>query len=222
MSMNGYLLAVTPDQVERLRRRPELLDRVIAGDVGLSGDALAAMLDEGLAGTRLGCLWSWMPGFVKRRLLAAITDGEEGEAHGGDDLDDDPEAADFGLPISLDKDWHLLHFALTGSADQVPGPAGDAILGGEEIGEDLGYGPARLLSGDAVRAVAAHLDRLGAAGIVGGLDLTAIPDEVYSADFAAEEDPDEVIEELEGMAEALVAFYRSAAAEGKAVVIWLA
>ncbi len=221
--MNGYLVAVTPEQAQRLRAQPDLVARLAAGGAGMSAAAMQALVDEALKGSRLGCLWSLKPGFLKRRMLASVVDvPDDGDAAAGEVEADDGELDDFGEPVSLGKDWHLLHFALTGTADAAPGPAGDAILGGEELGEDLGYGPARLLSPDAVRAVAAHLGRLGAAGIVGGLDLTAIPEEVYSADFVAEEDPEEVREELELVAEVLVGLYRAAAAEGKAVVVWLA
>lgn len=48
-----------------------------------------------------------------------------------------------GKSISLDKAWHGLHYLLCGAAEPAPGPLGQAVLGGAEIGEDLGYGPAR-------------------------------------------------------------------------------
>ncbi len=60
-------------------------------------------------------------------------------------LDDDP-SDEF---LDLDKAWHGLHWLLTGTADDTDTPAGQAILGGTEIGEDKGYGPSRLLRPDA-------------------------------------------------------------------------
>ena len=35
--------------------------------------------------------------------------------------------------FSLEKDWHVLHYALNGTHDGGPGPLADAILGGHEI-----------------------------------------------------------------------------------------
>jgi hypothetical protein len=107
------------------------------------------------------------------------------EAHGlllePDDVDDqvfalldDPDRA-----VDIDKSWHGLHYLLTGSADPVEGPLGNAILGGTEVGDDAGYGPARVLSPAEVAATAAALaaldegalsrrydqDAMGAAGV---------------------------------------------------------
>jgi hypothetical protein len=45
--------------------------------------------------------------------------------------------------LSLEKSWHMLHYLLTGHAGTGHAP-GDLLLSGEELGEDVGYGPARL------------------------------------------------------------------------------
>lgn len=50
-----------------------------------------------------------------------------------------------GQALSLEKAWHGLHFLLSGSAWDGEEPLGFLAAGGEPIGEDLGYGPARLL-----------------------------------------------------------------------------
>lgn len=146
-----------------------------------------------------------------------------------DDLEDDPgsdsDGAGFGmLPVDgellahldLHKHWQILHFALTGQVEGGEGPAADAVLGGEEIGEDVGYGPVRVLSVDVVRAVAAHLEQVGVEGIVQGIRRREVPPEVYGADFARE------WEELRLRARALCAFYAEAAREGRVVLAWLA
>ena len=46
--------------------------------------------------------------------------------------------------LDLDKSWHALHFLLTGDAGGAPYPLG-LVMGGEEIGADESYGPARLI-----------------------------------------------------------------------------
>jgi hypothetical protein len=45
--------------------------------------------------------------------------------------------------LGLDKSWHMLHYLFTGHVDLASAP-GDALMTGEELGEDVGYGPARL------------------------------------------------------------------------------
>jgi hypothetical protein len=46
--------------------------------------------------------------------------------------------------ISLEKSWHMLHYLFTGHMwEDVPAP-GNQLVTGEDIGEDMGYGPARL------------------------------------------------------------------------------
>jgi hypothetical protein len=62
--------------------------------------------------------------------------------------------------FSLEKDWHVLHYALNGTHDGGTTALADAILGGEEI-PDLdrtsGYGPFRFLRPEQVADVAAAL-----------------------------------------------------------------
>ncbi|GID62118.1 hypothetical protein J3R03_003251 [Actinoplanes couchii] len=76
----------------------------------------------------------------------------------GDVEDDDAEMPD--PQLDLDKSWHGIHYALTGTAWQVGLGAGAAVLGGAEIGEDNGYGPPRLISAEQVQSIAAGLRQL--------------------------------------------------------------
>jgi hypothetical protein len=64
--------------------------------------------------------------------------------------------------LDLDKAWHGIHFLLTGSAWETTPGAGEAVLGGVPVGDDRGYGPARLVAADQVRAVAAGLEEFTA------------------------------------------------------------
>jgi len=67
---------------------------------------------------------------------------------------------DMAPDISIEKAWHGLHFLLCGGFDPDLSPLGRAILGGTEIGDDMGYGPARYLSAEEVKTVAAALNGL--------------------------------------------------------------
>ncbi len=71
-------------------------------------------------------------------------------------LDDDDE----DLEHSVEKAWHGIHFLLTGTAWEGDLPYSFLVRGGDAVGDNLGYGPARLLDPADVRAVAAALDAL--------------------------------------------------------------
>lgn len=73
---------------------------------------------------------------------------------GGDSFEnfinpDDFREAPKGTLIDLDKSWHAIHFLLTGEIWCATLPQG-TLLAGEEVTEDSGYGPARLLNADQV------------------------------------------------------------------------
>jgi hypothetical protein len=59
--------------------------------------------------------------------------------------------------LDIAKAWHGLHFLLAGAAWATTAPPGDAVLGGCSIGDDLGYGPARVMRPDEVKDTALAL-----------------------------------------------------------------
>lgn len=64
----------------------------------------------------------------------------------------------FQPALDLDKSWHILHYLMTGhSGFEATNEPGDGLLGGDEIGPDLGYGPARLLDVTGTRRFADFL-----------------------------------------------------------------
>ena len=84
-----------------------------------------------------------------------------------------PEA-DAALPpadpereVDIDKAWHGLHFLLTGSADEVEGPTGFLLSGGEAL-DDEGF--ARALRPDYVARLAGLLDSLTIEALRGRYD----------------------------------------------------
>ncbi|WP_168171199.1 YfbM family protein [Rhodanobacter sp. B04] len=121
--------------------------------------------------------------------------------------------------ISLDKAWHGIHFLLTGTAWEVKGPAGQAILGGREFGEDMGYGPARVLSVAQVKAIAEALAKITPEN----LSVRYSPDamtkaEIYPTIIWNREGPEALVFLL-NYYKPLVTFYRRAAEKGQLVVI---
>jgi len=134
----------------------------------------------------------------------------------GDLDDDDAEMPD--PELDLDKSWHAIHYLLTGTAWEIgDGAAGAAILGGDEVGEDGGYGPARLLDPEAVRAVATGLDALDVETLRARFDPDAMAAaEIYPSIWANE--PAEFNGYVAHFAE-LRRFYRAAAENGQAVLL---
>jgi len=118
--------------------------------------------------------------------------------------------------LNLDKSWHGIHYLLTGRIDEAPPPLGNAILGGTEIGEDLGYGPARYLTPEQVREVAQALAGITSDDFVRRFD----PQKIRRASVYAL-DNDATADYCVQYFEKLVAYYRDAAAQGNAMLLYL-
>jgi len=117
--------------------------------------------------------------------------------------------------LELDKIWDVLHYLLNGTKPPVP-PLGDAIQGGEEIGDDMGYGPARFLAPEKVRAVAAALGKLSWDTLASRYNPEeARNHEVYIAGSKG------VLEEARGAFGRLVRFYSDAASRDNAVLLYI-
>lgn len=72
-----------------------------------------------------------------------------------------PEGADAASNrLDIDKAWHAIHFTLNGRVWAGDGALGLVILGGEEVGENFGYGPARYLTPDQVSDAATALSKV--------------------------------------------------------------
>lgn len=85
-----------------------------------------------------------------------------------------PDSGGAGNEIDIDKAWHGLHFLLTGDPWHGTAPLADAVLGGTEIGEDLGYGPARYLTVEETAAVSTALAAISAAQLADRFDAAAL------------------------------------------------
>ncbi len=127
-----------------------------------------------------------------------------------------PSAGPATEELNLDKSWHGIHFLLTGKTDEAPPPLGNAILGGTEIGEDLGYGPARYLTPDQVREAAQALSAITSEDFARRFD----PQTIRQAGVYALEN-DATADYCVQYFEKLVAYYRDAAAKGNAMLLYL-
>ena len=79
----------------------------------------------------------------------AIADPES--AHQLTDVEDSDDLVD------VDKAWHCLHFLFTGTAWEGEWPLNFIVGGGTEIGDDIGYGPARAFRSTQVTEIAGAL-----------------------------------------------------------------
>jgi hypothetical protein len=72
--------------------------------------------------------------------------------------------------VDVDKAWHCLHFLLTGTAWEGEPPLDFVVRGGREVGDDVGYGPARTFASHELRTIADALDRIDRRDLVRRFD----------------------------------------------------
>lgn len=126
------------------------------------------------------------------------------------DSDDDVTSVD------LDKAWHGIHWLLTGSAEPTLDVVSAAIFGGDPVGEDVGYGPGRLMDPGDVSAVAAVLSELDIPGLREHVDPAAMDEAGIYPRIWDEEDVFDTY--LVPNLVSLRDFYRSAAQANQAVI----
>jgi len=133
--------------------------------------------------------------------------------------DGDDEAPD---SMDVDKCWHAIHYLLTGQPLGGDEPYSLAVLGGEDLGEDLGYGPARFLTPEQVEDVAATLRTVG----VDELANRYAPEEMELAEIYPGviwvKDSENALEYVLENYERLVEFYSAAAERGDGMILWIA
>jgi hypothetical protein len=117
--------------------------------------------------------------------------------------------------LDLDKSWHVLHYLLTGSAWDGPMPAAALLSGGREVGEDLGYGPARALNAQETKAFAQFLSTQSESQLVKKIDVAKMEQlEIYAADQDSGEDVEHYFPQLKS-------YVADAAAKGQGLLIWM-
>lgn len=131
-----------------------------------------------------------------------------------DDGDSDPPNY-----IDVDKAWHGIHYLLAGKADVGAEPLSWAVMGGEEIGDEVGYGPARFLEPEQVRSIASWLPDDSV--FKSRFDPQAMERaRIYPEVIWVRDDADALEYLVENYRE-LVAFYKSAAERGDGAILWL-
>jgi uncharacterized protein DUF1877 len=137
MSMTCSVLGVTSAQIHALRAKPPLVSKL----------ALVARID--LLRSHLDALTQRMTAEQRAQFeasqaqFAASPGAKEAEASVADARAALVPLGPIEKALSLEKSWHMIHYLFTGHAGTGHAP-GDLLLSGEELGEDAGYGPARL------------------------------------------------------------------------------
>lgn len=126
---------------------PELRDRLAQSlkNLGIDPDALA----RGEGGDDLAKLMA-----ERMQKLGLRLPGQQPPSSGSAQ-----PSGKSGASISLDKAWHGVHYLLCGKMDSGSDLASQAVMGGTEIGEDLGYEPARYFDAAKVADIARELSR---------------------------------------------------------------
>ena len=121
--------------------------------------------------------------------------------------------------LDLEKSWHGLHYLLTGSAWEGAEPLCYLANGGEEIGEDLGYGPARALSPAQVAAWSNALSAITTDELRRRFDPAALEQaQIYPSGW---DEGDEAFDWLNDNFEALRSFLAQAESADNGAVIYL-
>ncbi len=148
MSMVCWMMSLSPAQIHALRENPS-----VASD-------LAAVAEDDGEETLHKMLMARLSPEKRANAEARFQEFGELRAHVAEAR---ARLADFGAlepPLHLGKSWHILHYLFTGNVGPV-NSAGDALLTGEDLGEDFtGYGPPRLHDALATRHFADFLETL--------------------------------------------------------------
>ena len=130
-----------------------------------------------------------------------------------------PEIMGGGNGLDVYKSWHGIHYVLTGSSWEGKPPLKNVVLGGTEIGEDVGYGPARYLTPAEVREVAEALKPIDDAEFARRFNADEMAeDEIYAFD------PDAAEDELDGLLDTyreLRQYYLDAASNKDGMLLYM-
>jgi|HubBroStandDraft_4_1064222.scaffolds.fasta_scaffold154397_2 hypothetical protein len=220
MSMMGYVRRISPAEALALERKPTSIRRLLRG-----GYDMKAMIRDQLQGKTAPKRAAMEAAYARAKQISdQLKRSDRGT--GPATLEEIQkmtrplrEAGAFGEDtdvLELDKSWHTLHYLLTGSAEATDSALGRAILGGKEIGPDVGHGPARLLTVAQVQEIAIALAKVPSHDLAQRFDLgTMIASEIYACRDEGELDlAQEYFEQLKS-------FYADSAARGSAILLYV-
>jgi hypothetical protein len=181
MSMMGEFVQVTPELLAEVLRNPSLVTELV-GSQDAAGQPMTVnttTLDQWqrrmprmLAGALAGFDPATQEALTKR---LGVSVESLGSGAGGQEIvnwmvtrgtvrvaGSESKRAPLqgkGATLSLEKSWHGIHYLLCGEVEPGSSIPSQAVLGGSEFGEDLGYGPARYFTVDQVVQISRELSR---------------------------------------------------------------
>ena len=166
-----------------------------------------------------------LPGFDLDELMKLAGDPQAMQAKGPEIAAAFQRGREDPTRANLDKEWHALHFLLTGdssmdSKHRPNDPLHNVVMGGRKTKISTGYGPARLLAVDDVRAIAKALGEISVDDLRGRFSA----EEFNAADIYPNPEPggwsEEEIEGVFHLYPLLVRFFQQAAKAGEIVVVY--
>jgi hypothetical protein len=213
--MYGHVRQITPEELNQLQRNPESVEQFLFGKIEANTPAIRAALERvqqiAIRAKSNGQMQD--PAEIEKTRALILNELSRTGVQVQDGAGDG--AGDEGL--SLEKSWHALHYLLTGTIETAAPPLGNAILGGEEIGEERDYGRVRFLTPEQVGEVARALGSLSKDDLVGRFDVKKMKaaNVIYPCRDQSE------FELAQHYFEQLSRYYADAAASGSAILLWL-
>ncbi|HEY3812971.1 MAG TPA: DUF1877 family protein [Caulobacteraceae bacterium] len=207
MSMICTVLGISPSIVAAIREKPMMASALAQNP----GGASIALVDK--AESLLARMPPEQQEIVKARLAAVRA---QLEAQGGAAAPS-PQTQGLEPPLDLHKSWHLLHYVFSGRVDDAPPPEGE-LMGGEAMGQDLGYGPPHLHDVAATRTFADFLAAQTVDALQARIDLDKM-DDIYV--YGGLDDEEEIRDDLEHFFPRLRDYVVAMADKGYGLLIWL-
>jgi hypothetical protein len=238
MGMVAYFRHLAPEKLEQLKQHPELIRPYLypeenepavmqmqtEGRMGVfSAEAFTRAVQEGNEALEaLSTAQQKIEMEILRHSPAAIATLRRKYPELAADLGLDtgpipPVADDDSDPMDIDKSWQGIHYLLTGTPWGGTDALAKAILGGTEIGPDVGYGPARYLAAEEVQEINAALSEVTTHDLVKRWDV----DKMQKAEIYCVGNDDGLEYCLEYFRE-LVGYYNDAAQKGHAMLLYMA
>ena len=223
MSIIGMYTHIGPRVLEVMVRDPDLTQSVLDYDGAVSTGEDISLPPE------IRSVIAQLPEHLREEMLAQMKASLASEGMGeffgevakksADALERagvDPK--EIGEALSIEKAWHGLHFVLAGTKWEATAPPGNVVAGGCEIGEDLGYGPARYLTVDEVRDASTALAAIDDEEFRKRYNREALAEaEVYPGGW---DDPSELDWLLDAVRD-VRAYFKKAADLGHAMMIYM-
>jgi hypothetical protein len=142
--------------------------------------------------------------------------------YGSEEEEDSDDASPDDSLLPMEKNWHALHFLLTGTSWGGTAPLHFIAAGGKPVGdEDVGYGPARAFTPQQVKEISRALEDVGREDLRRRFNARKMDElDIYPKDWMESADED-ALDFLLGDFDALKRFLRESAEQGLGLLVYL-